>query len=42
MGVQIDEYGFENNKDVQQNKQRLKNEIKNCMEKEKLMGKENE
>ncbi|MBP3431448.1 MAG: hypothetical protein J6K39_01150 [Clostridia bacterium] len=43
LGVQIDEYGFENNKKVIQNKNKLKNEIRKYMQNEKIkMGKENE
>ena len=33
LGVEIDEYGFENNKDVKQNKQRLKNKKSICKKK---------
>lgn len=42
LAIQIDEYGFENDKTVVANKERLKNEIKKYMQKENLMGKENE
>ena len=42
LGIKIDELGFENDKSVIENKERLKNEIKKYMQKENLMGKENE
>ena len=42
LGVKIDEYGFENDKEVQKNKERLKREIKIHMENNLIKGKDNE